>query len=87
MNDQAGGKRSTPMIDPDLYLVVGLVLAALSVPSLLSAWADGRAPRLGALLVLVAGVLVVLAFNAKPMGYRFDDVPQAFYRVIGRALN
>jgi len=75
------------MIDPDLFLVVGLVLAALSVPSLLSAWVDGRAPRLGALLVLVAGVLVVLAFNAKPMGYRFDDVPQAFYRVIGRALN
>ena len=41
-------------MDTDLALTVGIVLAVLSVPSLLSAWVDGRAPRLGAIMAIAA---------------------------------
>ena len=39
-------------MDYDLILVVGLVIGILTVPSMLSAWVDGRAPRGSAVTVL-----------------------------------
>ncbi len=74
-------------MDTDLYLVIGLTLGILAVPSLLSAYAEGRAPRLGAILVLISGVLVIMALSKKPGGYQIIDIPHAFFRVIGRYLN
>ena len=38
-------------MDTDLVLTLGIVLLVLSVPSLLSAWAESRAPRLGAIML------------------------------------
>ena len=74
-------------MDTDLILVVGLVLCALSVPSLLSAYAEGRAPRSGAVVMLIGGVLIVVALTQNPRGYTFADVPEVFFTVIGRYLN
>ncbi|MDP4033275.1 MAG: hypothetical protein Q8P60_10565 [Pseudorhodobacter sp.] len=74
-------------MNSDLYLVIGLTLGALAIPSLLSAYSDSRAPRAGAVLLLIAGVLVVLAVTGKPGGYAINDIPQAFFRVIGRLIN
>jgi hypothetical protein len=68
-------------LDPDLFLVIGIVLAVLTIPSLLSAYVDERTPRAGALLVLISGTLIVLALNQHPGGYAFKEIPQAFYRV------
>lgn len=42
-------------MDSDLALVIGLVLAALTVPSILSALSDRRAPRASAITILIAG--------------------------------
>ena len=42
-------------MDSDLALVIGLVLAALTIPSILSAVSDKRAPRASAITVLIAG--------------------------------
>ena len=74
-------------MDTDLVLVIGIVLCALAIPSLLSAYTEGRAPRAGAVLVLIGGVLIVVALSQHPRGYSFAEIPDLFFRVIGRYLN
>jgi len=69
-------------VNTDLYLVIGLVLCALSIPSIMSAFADGRAPRVAAIVLLVGGVLTVVALSNKRGGYAIVDIPAAFVRVI-----
>ena len=53
-------------MDTDLILVIGLALAVLSIPSVVSAFSDGRAPRASALTVLIAGGMIVYAINSHP---------------------
>lgn len=74
-------------MDTDLYLVIGMTLGFLAIPSLLNAYTEGRAPRLGAIMVLVGGVLVAIAVSRTPGGYEFAELPQVFFRVIGRYMN
>ncbi len=71
----------------DMMLVLGLVICALSLPSLLSAFSEGRAPRAGAVLLLVGGLLLVMALTQKPSGYTFAEIPHVFVRVIAGFLN
>lgn len=71
-------------MDTDLLLVMGITICALSIPSLLSAWVDGRVPRAGAIMVLIGGVLVVVALSQHPRGYSFSQMPDVFFSVIGR---
>lgn len=74
-------------MNTDLYLVIGLVIGALSIPSLLGAFAESRRPRVGAILLLISGVLVVVAVTQKPSGYTFAEIPHVFVRVIGSFLH
>jgi hypothetical protein len=74
-------------LDTDLFLVIGIIIAVLTVPSLMSAYIEGRAPRAGAILVLISGTLIVLALSKHPGGYSLGEIPDAFYRVAGRYLN
>ena len=46
-------------MDTDLFLTIGVILAVLTLPSLLSAWTDGRAPRMGAIMLMVAAALII----------------------------
>ena len=71
-------------MDTDLILVIGIVVLILSIPSLLSAYAEARAPRAGAVLVLIGGVLVAVALTKHTAGYSFSELPSVFVRVIGR---
>jgi hypothetical protein len=71
----------------DLYLVAGLVIGALAIPAVVSAFSDGRVPRAGAIMVMVSIGLLVAALSTRPGGYRIDEVPSAFVRVIGRLVN
>lgn len=71
-------------MDYDLVLVVGIVVGVLTVPSLFSAFMDGRAPRAGAILALIAGVLIAVAVGQRPGGYAIADIPDAFLRVFDR---
>lgn len=73
-------------MDPDLLLVIGIILGILSVPAILSAFSEGRAPRAAAITVLIAGVLVVVALQTKGGGYTISDIPHAFFAVIGRYI-
>lgn len=70
-------------MEPDLALVTGMGLAVLSLPAMVSAWADGRAPRVGALVLLAGGGLILWAARTQEGGYRLAEIPDVLYRVIG----
>ena len=74
-------------MDTDLYLVIGIVVCALALPALLSAFVEGRPPRGGATLVLIGGVLIIVALTNHSRGYSFAEIPDVFYRVLGRYIN
>ena len=71
-------------MDTDLLFVIGIVLAVLSLPAILSALADNRRPVLGALTAIAAVGLIVWAAQARPGGYSVRDIPEAFVRVVAR---
>ncbi len=73
-------------MDSDLVLVIGLVLAALTIPSILSALSDNRAPRASAITILIAGGLIVFAVLDKPGGYQLANLPEIFVNVIARFM-
>lgn len=73
-------------MDPDLALVLGVVLGILSVPSILSALSDKRAPRASAVTILIAGGLIVYATQNKPGGVALDAIPDIFVNVIARYM-
>jgi hypothetical protein len=68
-------------------LVTGLVVAGFSVPAILGALADGRAPRVASIAVLVGGGLVALAVSQTPGGYAIADIPTVFVEVVGRYID
>lgn len=74
-------------LDTDLILVIGIVVLLLAIPSLLSAFAEARAPRMGAVMLLIGGVLVAVALTQSGPGYTFAELPGVFLRVIGRYTN
>ncbi len=70
----------------DLYLTIGALVLVFAIPAVVSAFSDGRAPRLAAILVLIGGGLVTWAVTQKPGGYTLTDIPRAFVRVLGEYL-
>lgn len=71
----------------DLFMVIGVVLAGLAIPSLLSAFTHGEAPRAGAIMVLISGGLIAIAVGQNPQGYTIEGLPDVFARVVNRYLN
>ena len=74
-------------MNSDLMLVIGLVIGVLVIPALLNAWTEGRTPRAAAIMVMIAIGLVVGAVRMHPGGYALADVPDVFFRVLGRLIN
>ncbi len=70
--------------DTDLMLTLGILLLVLSVPSLLAAWVESRAPRIGAIMAIAALGLIVSALVIKPGGYAFNQVPGIMVEVATR---
>ncbi|MEP3442255.1 MAG: hypothetical protein ABJN72_12330 [Sulfitobacter sp.] len=73
-------------MDTDLALVIGIILAGFSIPSILSALSDKRAPRASAITILIAGGLILFAVQGKPGGYTFEQMPDVFVNVIARYM-
>ncbi|MFP5509263.1 MAG: hypothetical protein ACU0A4_03975 [Paracoccaceae bacterium] len=69
-------------MNTDLALVMGLIVLLFSAPAIISAISDGRAPRTAMIALVVGGGLVVFALTQKPGGYRIEDVPRTFIKVI-----
>jgi len=74
-------------LDPDLFFVLGLVIAGLSAPSIVSAFTEGRGPRMAVALLVVGGGMVAYAMTARPNAYSFEVIPDVFVRVIGHYIN
>lgn len=68
-------------------LVVGLIVGVLTIPALLNAWTESRPPRAAAIMVMIAIGLVVAAVRMNPGGYALADLPDVFFRVLGRLIN
>lgn len=73
-------------MDTDLALVVGIIIAAFSIPSVLSAISDKRAPRASAITILIAGGLIVFAMQGKAGGYSIQELPDVFVNVVARYM-
>lgn len=71
-------------MDTDAALVVGIILLVFSVPSILSAFSEGRAPRVAAFTIVVGGTMTIWALNQKPGGFDIMEIPDAFVRVVAR---
>jgi hypothetical protein len=71
---------------PDTYFVLGIVIAGFSIPSIVSALSDRRAPRASAITVLIAGGLILFAMQSKPGGYSIEEIPDVFVRVVARYM-
>ena len=74
-------------MDTDLVLTIGIVMLALSLPSLLSAWVDGRLSRLGTVMVLISSGMIGWALYAQPKGYQLTEIPMVMLGVLGRLIN
>lgn len=73
-------------MDADLAMALGLVLGVFAVPALLSAFSEGRSPRVGAVVMLIAGGMILWAITEKPEGYSFADLPAVILNVMARYL-
>lgn len=73
-------------MDPDLAISIGMVLGVFSVPSILSAYSEGRAPRVAAITLISAGGLIYWAVSTKPGGYSLSELPHVLISVIARYI-
>ena len=73
-------------MDADLSMALGLVIAVVAIPIGLAAFAEGRTPRGGAAVLLVAGGLIFWGVWTSPDGYTFVGLPAVVIEVIARYL-
>ncbi|SEM28986.1 hypothetical protein SAMN04488077_103277 [Roseovarius tolerans] len=73
-------------MDPDLAMAIGMVLAVFSLPAVLSAVSDRRAPRVAMFTILGAGGLILWALSNKPGGYSLSELPKLLIEVIARYI-
>ena len=71
----------------DQWLVLGFILAVFSVPAIVSAWSDRRAPRVSAVTILIAGGMINYALPQKPGGYVLADLPEVVIKVVSQVMN
>lgn len=74
-------------MDADVMLVTGMVLSVLSLPSIAAAWAERRSPRVGTIVLLGGGGLILWALREKDGGYALADIPDVVYSVIGQLMH
>lgn len=68
----------------DEFLLTGLAILVLAVPTLVGAILRGTTPRTTAITVMIGGVLVVLALREQPHRYSFETLPHVLAEVVDR---
>ncbi|MGZ9809361.1 hypothetical protein ACXN5S_02755 [Pseudoroseicyclus sp. H15] len=71
----------------DLYFVIGIVIGGLSIPPIFGALIERRAPRMAAVMIAIAAMLIFIAMRQSPGTYTIATIPDAFVRVIGDMMN
>ncbi len=74
------------MLIQDLTLVGALLMAAIGVTGLITAWVDDHFPMRGLAFLILAGVLGWETWETRGRVLVFDDIPIAFMRLINLAL-
>ena len=65
-------------MDADTALILGLLTVGFSIPTMVSAISDSRAPRAAIVAILVGGGLIFYAFKTHPDGYALEDLSNVF---------
>ena len=73
-------------VDSDLVLVIGLVIAALTFPAIVSAFSRVAPPRGATVAAAIGGAMIVVAVTQNPGGYRMQDIPKVVARVVDHYL-
>ena len=71
----------------DLTLAAGVILAALCVVEILSAWTESRSVFRGLAMGVLAGSLILAAHALLPGGVTFERIPMAFVNVVNSVTN
>lgn len=71
----------------DILFVIGLVVAGMSVPAMISAFAKSEPPRAAAVAAVIGGALIVGAISMHPGGYRAQDIPVVVGRVLAQVFH
>lgn len=73
-------------MDPDLIMIVGIIVFGLSIPSLISAFSESRPPRMAIILIVVGAGMIFYAIQNKPGDFKLEEIPNLFISVIGRYI-
>ncbi|MEM8775211.1 MAG: hypothetical protein AAGF53_09265 [Pseudomonadota bacterium] len=73
-------------MDADLIFAIGVVVGVFSIPAVISALSEKRAPRVAMFAIVVAGVMVVWAMSENPEGYSVKEIPEVIVRVVAKYL-
>lgn len=74
-------------MNADLVLVIGTLVAAFSIPSVVSAWSERRSMTVPGLSLALGIALAVYANALNDWQYQLNDVPMAFLNVIALVLH
>ena len=71
----------------DTLLALGLIVGAMAIPAMSSAFSKSEPPRVAAVAAVIGGALVVAAITMHPGGYRAQDIPAVVGRVLSQVFN
>lgn len=74
-------------MEADYFLVFGLIIGALSIPSIIGAFSADRSLRPAVILIAIGTAMIAYAASQKPGGYSGAEIPQVFQRVILDIVN
>jgi hypothetical protein len=74
-------------IDTDLFVVVGFMLAVLSLPSALGAYAEGVLPKVSLIIMGLGIIISLFAALTSPDGYSMGRLPHSFIEILARIVN
>ena len=69
-------------MDADQFLVIGIILFGLSIPSLLQGASESRMPKTGVTLALAGAILMAYAGTHNARGYNLPEIPGIFMKVV-----
>jgi hypothetical protein len=70
----------------DLVLIVGIIIAGIGVPALITSFSESRSASASILMFALGGALIAWAAIAQPGGYTVGEVPAVFARVIAKFI-
>jgi len=74
-------------MDPDFLLIAGIILAAFTVPAIMSSISERAPPKMSIFMVIFSIAMIVAAVYIKPGGYRVDEIPDIFFGLLGKLLS